>query len=337
MKAWLIIADVAAVIFMVIMLHTTYLEIQNYNSQYYEQRLMRSAEYACECAFYYASGSDDNQAMYINPAERVMSPKDILDNFDDIMALCYGMSTGQHSHTIIEDSIGTACLVTNDGFYITELFEKDENEFDLVWTPKIPYSADLNEIDLPSDNDNIISGTTYSVELSSEGWRSVVVNGSDYVYNHGTQYSEITGFPMTREIANRIIATKLTSFLAASVDHNTKVRNSADYAVFVPTGRTQSGINSMNHPTLLVVLKNAEYAHWDGIGATLAGFQLVTGTKVITYEKNGKMMYCYEGQGAKEAGYTVVKMYNTAEEAAADGCYPDNDYIFNAIKGATAD
>ena len=113
--------------------------------------------------------------------------------------------------------------------------------------------------------------------------------------------------------------------------------NSADYAVFVPTGRTQSGINSMNHPTLLVVLKNAEYAHWDGIGATLAGFQLVTGTKVITYEKNGKMMYCYEGQGAKEAGYTVVKMYNTAEEAAADGCYPDNDYIFNAIKGATAD
>lgn len=341
MKSWLVIADLAAAVFLVIMLHTTYLEIDNYKSQYNEQRLMRSSEYACECAFYYASGASDNNVLYISPADRIMTPQKVLNNFDDIMALCYGMSIGDHSRIIIEDSIGTACLVSGDGFYVTDLAETDENEYNLVWSPKIPYTADANEIDNDPTNDNVISGTTYGVTLTSEDWRRVHVTGSGptaaYTYEHKEAYNlDLTG-TMNREVANRIVATKLTNAIAYSVDRNSRIRNSSDYSIFIPTSKTQGGINSMKNPTLLVVLKNAEYAKWDGIGATLAGFQIVTGTKAISYMKNGRKMYSYEGQGAMDDGFTVIKIYDTAEQAAEAGCYPDTDYLFKPIVGATAD
>ncbi len=336
MKAWIVIADVLAALFFVIMLHTTYLEIDNYKSQYYEQRLMRSAEYACECAFYYASSSSDHEVLYLNSADRIMATTDILENFDDIMALCYDMSIDDYSRAIIEDSIGTACLVTNEGFYLTDLDETAENEYNLVWTPKIPYSADVNETDNNPANDNIISGVTYSVALESEKWRKVVVNGENYTYELGERYSQLPAGTMDRQKADRIISTKLTNMIAASVDRNTKIRNSADYSIYVPTTKTQGGINSMKYPTLLVVLKNAEYAKWDGIGATLAGFQIITGSKAISYMKDGRLMYSYEGQGAKDH-YKVIRMYDTAEKAALDGAYPDAEYLFRPIKGATAD
>lgn len=336
MKGWLVIADVAAALFLIVMLHTTYLEVSNYKEQYYEQRLMRSAEYACECAFYYASGmSSDTGVLYLNAANRVMSTKDVLNNFDDIMALCYGLGTGEKSRTMIEDSIGTACLVAGNGFYLTDLNETSEDAFELVWSPKIPYSADLNQFNDDATDDNVVSGITYSVTLDSEEWKKVAINGTLYTYDHGERYSQTTG-ALSRAKADRIISSKLTSCIAASVDRNTQIRNSSDYSVYVPTAKTQGGINSMKNPTLLVVLKNADYAKWTGTGATLAGFQIVTGTKAVSYMKGGKKMYCYEGQGAVDAGYKILQMYDTAEQAAADGCYPDTEFLFKPIKGATA-
>lgn len=392
MKNWMIICNMAALVFLIIILKIVVSQTRLYEDQYNEQRLIRASEYAAEAAFYSCILSDDDNVNYTSQAERVLAPKDALSTFDLVMALNYDMALDETSYSAIEDSIGVMCLIANDGYYLANVEKQleDNNGTDIpiykfVWSAKLPYSSDIFKIDADETNNDKISGLSYGVTLYGEqcylaatsmlkkdpaesnehlspdkntthrkedvytfsSFSGLNSDGQLQIFNNNVASGvtmddvEATMPVLDRNLADRIVSTALTDAISFSADYNTRIRDLNSYNVYIPTTQTQSGINDVKYPTLLVILKDAEYADWTGtLGATLAGFQVTDVIKTICYTDNGQKLYCYEGQGAIEElrkpenqgpSFVVDKMLSSFEEAAENGYNPDYRFIFNPI------
>lgn len=332
MRTWLNVANMLALVCLAILLVLNCKNIEIYEQQFSESRLIAAAEYAAEAAFIESVAISENLTTYESVGVTLLT-KNTLQTFDDMMAISFDMAKGEASEIAIEDSISIMCLVGNDGYYITDITETNPGEHRLVWSPKLPYSTELTRT-------NGETKETLGVTLSDEKW--FLVTGYGNMLTSGYQYDEVLkkniswinpGDPdgesitLTREFADSIVSSELTNAIAYRLSNNkfaTRPDNS-EYSMYIPAINTYTGINKINSPSLLVIINNARYSGYKGYCSTMQGFKVAWKPKVIGFTiGSGERRYCYEGQTAYVKDViTNTALYTSIEEAARAGYKPD--------------
>lgn len=332
MRTWFSIANMLAVVCLAILTVVICKNIDIYEEQFNESRLIAATEYAAEAAFINSVAISENLTTYDSVGVNLLT-KNTLQTFDDMMAISFNMARGESSEVAIEDSISTMCLIGNEGYYITDMTETDLNKLRLVWSPKLPYSTELTRT-------NGTTKDTLGVTLADEKW--YLVTGYGHTLTSGYKYDDIlrkniswinTGDPegetiaLTREFADSIVSSELTNAIVYRLSNNrfAKRPDNSEYSLYIPAINTYTGINRINSPTLLVIINNAKYSGYKGYCSTMQGFKVTWKPKVIGFTTDsGERKYCYEGQAAYvKNGITNTALYTSIEAAARAGYRPE--------------
>ena len=304
MRTWFVIAD--------------FLALEIYQEEYNESRLAYATEFAADAAFDSALEGVNIGIDYTDLSNIFINNKDVISVFDTVMEFNYNMAVNDTSDVIIEDSISTMALATNDGYYITNLTKVDTGQYRLKWSPKLPYAYTKGS-------------KTYSVNLNSQKWRMVDTNNYKGVIS-GSKYSDIAlNGALSTTIRKETVSTALTDAITQSTDNNNFARHGENFISYIPSIQTRSGINAVYSPTLIVIIHDASYSGVSNTeNVTVAGIRAQSAVYVIGYtDATGKKKYSYEWQGAGEV-YTVEKLFYSIEEAAKAGYKPDYNYLFNS-------
>mgnify|MGYP000133568647 CR=1 FL=1 len=332
MRTWFNIANMLALVCLAIVMVVICKNIDIYEEQFNESRLIAATEYAAEAAFIDSVAISENLTTYESVGVTLLT-KNTLQTFDDMMAISFDIARGEESEVVIEDSINAMCLVGNEGYYITDITETDSGEHRLIWSPKLPYSAELTRT-------NGTTKDTLGVTLSSEKW--YLVTGPGNTLTSGYKYDEILKknifwinpgdidgetLTLTRDFADSIVSSELTNAIAYRLSNNrfaTRPDNS-EYSLYIPAINTYTGINKINSPTLLVIVNNAKYSEYKGYCSTMQGFKVTWKPKVIGFTTDsGERKYCYEGQAAYvKDSVSNTTLYASIEAAARAGYKPD--------------
>lgn len=328
MKTWLNLANILALLLIMVSLAITYKQMDIYNEQYNEQRLRTASEYAAEAAFADSVIPAENDTTYQEIAANIITEK-TLKTFSRLMEFNYDMYRNETSDVNIENSIAVMCLIANDGYYITDMVPvKDISNPGtaygkrLAWSPKLPYSGRYTE------GDGKIY--TYGVTLASGKWWRVE-DGRNNV-TEGLGYSSDKTM-LTRSMADSFVSTTLTNALASRLSEGNYMERSgsSDYTVYIPSTDIYNGINSIDSPSLMVVLNNAGYSHYDGTCSTMVGLTVTWKPRILGFVENGIYKYCYEGQRNTE-DLSGVSYFNSIREAAKLGYEPDIVALANPAK-----
>ncbi len=340
MRTWFNIANMLAVICLAIVTVVICKNIDIYEAQFNESRLIIATEYAAEAAFINSVTISENLTTYESVGVTLLT-KNTLQTFDDMMALSFNIARGESGEVAIEDSISTMCLVGNEGYYITDITETDIGQHRLVWSPKLPFSTELTRT-------NGTTKDTLGVTLADEKW--YLVTGYGHTLTSGYKYDDILkkniswinpGDPngetitLTREFADSIVSSELTNAIAYRLSNNRFATrpDDSEYSLYIPAINTYTGINKINSPTLLVIINNAKYSEYKGYCSTMQGFKVTWKPKIIGFTTDaGERKYCYEGQAAYvKDGVTNTSLYTSIEAAAKAGYKPDTYALMQPV------
>lgn len=326
MKVWFSIANLLAIVCLIILTQITVKNIAIYEEQLNETRLIKATEYAAEAAFLNSITISENLTTYGELGVTLLT-QDTMRTFYDMMELSYDMVRCESNDLVIEDSIAVMCLAGNDGYYITDMIKDGPNTTGLKWTPKLPYSISLKRAVGTKED-------TLSVSLASERWWMM----SNKKLTSGWQYSEnntiwqnpedINGetVSLTRTFADSIVSSTLTNAIAYRLsDEKFNSRPYKDgYSVYLPAINTYTGINKISSPSLIVIISHADYSQYKGLCSAMQGLKVSWKPKVIGYVNDyGEKKYCYEGQSSYAQGTNSIKMFDSVEAAAKAGYMPD--------------
>lgn len=324
-----------ALFLLAIIMNTTYHRMDIYEQEYNEQRLSKATEYATYAAFSESIGKVTDDTDYDNVLDVLLNDKETLETFDDMMCFNYDLSRTNRSKQAVEDSIRTAILAAEDGYYVLTLGDDGEYGTKLMWSPKLPYSYEYK-----TNNGKRVD--TFAVNLQSEKWSMVRLEnngqlGKKEEYHSGKKYSE--SFPsndkLTDEARKEAISKTLTDALAYSADRNNSYRGGTDLGTYIPSNQTLSGINSIKTPSIMFVMQGGDYTGkiaTDGIALT--GIRAIRQIRTLGYRADdGELKYSYEWQGASEKyGQDNIVYFDSPEEAAKNGYIPDHEFIYNRIE-----
>lgn len=323
MRTWHMLVNVIEIFSLLFMMRMAYNRINIYEEEYNELCLSNATEYATEAAFVNSIGTVSKELSYVESVNKGstyinLDSSETLYYFDTLMALNYGMSLCNETFKTIEDGIGVAVLIGNSGYSITKLAKTAEDEVELRWSSKMPYVIET-------------SGTTFAVTLNNEAFQYARIENGKMTTGSGVSYKESNGL-LTDKTRKRAVATTLTDAITKTMDTNAMFREEADYSVYLPTTQTLSGINAISTPSILVVMRDTEFAGVKGAQkAALTALRTVKKIRVIGYrDANGNKKYVYEFQGMPE-NCVIETYFGTIEEAADNGYMPDYEYIFDAI------
>ena len=367
MKTWLSIANMMGIVCLMILVSILCRNIELYEDQYNEQRLIKSMEYSAEAAFINSIGVEENLTNYGSVLPIVLT-NETIPTFCDVMELNYDMSKCEANDVAVEESIGAICLMANDGYYITDTVEVRDAEFRQVWSPKLPYSVKEN----PDVVAEATTGApiTVAVTLDSNRWWATASDVSISAgFVEGMFSDEKTPdtiddkekykavfkdrYPLlflnedkvpsilNRSLADNIVSTSVTNALSYRLANQEGIgRNTtSEYSLIIPSLDTYAGINQVRNPSLIVVINNAKYSAYKGKCAAMQGLKVTWKPRILRYDskiidpKTGKPIryYCYEGQN-KNIDYDTVIPYNSEEDAARAGCCPDIESLMNPIR-----
>ena len=325
MKTWLNLANIIALLCLLFFIDSGHKEVNLYRNVYNEMRLSKATEYATDAAFFESVNAKDQNLDYIemhatNMVNAEVNPSKTLETFDIVMAMNYDMGLEQKSYEAIEDSIGAAILVGKDGYYNLTETKTGENETGLRWSPKLPYTIEAYD----GAGKKV---ATFAVTLNTQEYISIDSNGK---VKTGKNYAE-DGI-LTEEMKKTAISQTLTDAIALAMDNNSTYSGETEKSIYIPATQTFNGINDITTPTLLVLIRDADYAGVKGAQkAAFTGIKTIRQIRVITYYDNdGILKYCYEFQGAGD-DKEIVNYYDTVESAAEAGALPDYKYLFNEI------
>lgn len=346
MKNWLMVFNFVGLCCLIIMITTLYIQLETATTEYDTDRLSKAIEYSGDMAFNYSLASVNSELSYQDMNQTTLSPNLCLPAFEEIMCLNYDMSLSNDNLKYVEDSIATALLATNDGYYITLMSEVNEtgeahsNTFEFNWSPKLPYTIMTYD-----DNDKLAS--EIAVSLGTEKW--IKVNANTLAITSGTTYADIgsiktspneggdiaKSMSLSRETVSRAINTRITNAITHNIDAIAELRSDKDYTLYIPSEQTSSGLNKIDSPSLIIIMKDVDYSGEAKVrNAQISGLKVIKKVRVIGYlnELNQKK-YCYESQIADSYAVKLkaVAFFNSVEEAALAGFIPDYNYIFNKI------
>jgi hypothetical protein len=346
LKNWLMVFNFVALGCILVMLTTYYIQLDTMTTEYDTDRLSKTIEYAGDMAFNYALASVNNELAYEDMNQITLSPERCLPSFEEMMCLNYDMSICEDNLKYIEDSITTALLATNDGYYITLMSEVNgtgeahSNTFEFNWSPKLPYTIKTYD-----DDNNLAS--EIAVFLGSERW--IKVNANTMGITTGKTYADLgsiktipseggvasPSLSLNKETVARAINTRITNAITQNIDAISELRSDKDYSLYIPSEQTSSGLNKISSPSLIIIMKNVDFSGQAKVrNAQISGLKVVKKVRVIGYlDKTNKKKYCYESQIMDSTAVKLIAnaYFDSVEKAAAAGFSPDYNYIFNKI------
>lgn len=347
------------------------LEIIIFNNHYdiikrdYDSAVLAEAiEYASEAAFSQSLQTGHIGGDYTDMNDIVCDPTNTLETFNTIMCLCYDMALTEENKNLIENSIDTAVLVNNDGYYITWLSEivhsvdlegvdlttKSKNEIKTIkdniihdystyeyrWSPKLPFSYDIK---VGGINDtiafNLVNRNLVIYDNDTEKAYPLIKGDMDASTGGYIRYN---GTPYPTDVVNDLIKVRVSNDkLSDAINYNiskvTEIKGGSDYTVMLPSQTTSDGLNPVLGNSFLVVISHADYAGKARLNdAVLSGLRATDKIYYVGFkDKDGVKRYCKNGQIPMSDGikpdYEVIQKYLTADEAVRDGYAPHYEYL----------
>ena len=339
MKTWSAIFNFFAIWILILMMGVFYHHIDAIQTDYDTAVLRQVIEFAGEAAFNSAIvESGDIDMDYTNLGNVSLNPSESLKIFEDIVCLSYGMSINDENRVHIESYIPSAIMCTYDGYYITQLME--DNMAELKWSIKIPYTIDVKDA---AEKDY-----TVALRMDNEDCFVLANDTSNGLVSSYTSYNNDDGGAgfqdrvLNKNIANAKINSTITDALSYSISQISECRGGKNYnyRVYLPADTTFTGINSVNGPSLIILLSGGDFAGKASVSeAAISGLKAVARSWVVGYKDNitGQRLYCYDGQLSNEAissGTITVndKPFSTVQDAAKAGYYPDYSRLTLPIK-----
>jgi hypothetical protein len=331
---------------LIVMLTTFHIQLETSTTEYDTYRLSKAIEYSGEMAFNYSLSSVNNELTYQDMNQTTLSPNLCLPAFEELMCLNYDISICEDNMKYIEDSIATALLATNDGYYITLMSEVNatgeahSNIYEFNWSPKLPYTIKTYD-----DKDNLAS--EIAVCLGSEKW--IRVNANTLDITNGNSFADIgsiktssnengvasPSMSLTSETVSRAINTRITNAITQNIDSIKEIRSDKDYSLYIPSEQTSNGLNKINSPSLILIMKDVDFSGQAKVrNAQISGLKVIKKIRVIGYlDETNQKKYCYESQISDSINVKLnaLAYFNSVEEAALAGYTPDYNYIFNKI------
>ena len=332
MKTWSAIFNFIAIWILIIMISIFYRHLDAIQTDYDSAVLRQVIKFAGEAAFNSAIVESGNIDMdYTKLGNVSLNPNESLKAFEDIVCLSYGMSLSDENRAHIESYIPSAIMCTYDGYYITQLME--DNMAELKWSVKIPYTIEVKKP----------NGKEYTVALRMDSEDCFVLENntttglvSSYTsYNNNAGGAGFATSVLNKEIANAKINTTITNALSYNIAKISEYRGGKNYRVYIPADKTFSGINSIDGPSLVILLSGGDFAGKAKLSeAAISGLKVVARRWVVGYRDNitGEKFYCYDGQLSEEvlrSGTITVndRPFSSVHEAAQEGYYPDYEKL----------
>ncbi len=329
MKVWAAIFNVFAIMILMMLLVIYRNVTVTHEREFQEVRLAQAVQYSAEAAFLETLQVEDLDIEYSDIGAVVINPGDSLDIFESVMCLNYNMSASEENKAHIEAYVPTAVLSCNDGYYIATLSEIDTTindsvkgkEYRLKWSVKKPYLVQ-------------IGATSYAVTLNNEDWISARSNAGALDIRTGTSYGE-SGGPagLNKDAVLREVNTRINKDIAFQIDVRNFDKNSWDYKFYLPPQQTQTGVNPISRPGLLIFMQGVDFAGTQKIDVvSVAGLKTTRKIVVIGFvDGAGNRYYCYEGQLPDAMTPFVREFFSNIDEAAKANYKPHYEYLAKRI------
>lgn len=304
----------------------------HHEKQFEELRLRYALDYSAEAAFRIAIESGSIDTEYEDMAGIHLNPGDTLNVFKYLLCLNYNMSPSDENFTMLDKYVAFATLVTGDGYYMAELQEVDNvddgiegGEYELKWGLKKPYAME-------------IGNKLVALNLFNETWKCAEETGSGVRIASGGTYKEAImneGLSLSKTNTKRFINQHLSEAINESIKRRNKIYTSVpggSHFVYLPTAQTQSGVNTIERPTFIVMLQGVDFAGSFKLSAkSVAGFTTTPRKRVLGFVEGGVKYYCYESQIPEHLLDSVDDFYSTVDEAASLGYRPHLTYLRKPI------
>ena len=326
MKVWSAIFNFIGVWILILMISVYYNHLDAIQKDYDTAVLREVIGYAARAAF---DEAINTETTYADLGRAQIDVKKTLGTFVDIVSLSYNMSMSEENRAHIESYIPSAMFCTYDGYYITKLLDDDST--DLVWSLKIPYTMTVGNktVTLQMDRDE-----GFVITNVAEG----VLPYTGFGMGDGRVGIQIAS--LNRDIANARINTVITDALSHNIAKISEFRGGKNYRVYLPAKTTFSGINTIDGPSLIILLSGGDFAGKASISeAAIAGLKVVKKNWVLGFEDlNGNKWYAYETQLSEkvltENNFTVVtEPLDSVFQAADMGYKPNFEILATDIKG----
>ena len=294
MKTWSALFNFIAVWIIIIMLTVLYRHVDAIQADYDTAVLRQVIEYAGEAAFNSAVVQSGDIGMdYTKLGKVQLYTSEALRVFEDIVCLSYGMSLSAENRAHIESLIPSAILCTYDGYYITKL--ADDNVAELKWSLKIPYTIEAKR-----------NGKTSTVAIRMDSEENFVIDNDDTTgkvkpyksYGNGEDGAGFQDSELNRDIARARINTIITNALSHNISQISADRGGKNYRVYLPAETTFTGINTIDGPSLIILLEGGDFAGKAKVSeAAISGLKVVRKRWVMGFkDAEGNLWYCYESQ-----------------------------------------
>ena len=319
MKAWSAIFSLIAVWILMIMMAVAYRQLDAIQTDYDTAVLRQVIDYAGKAAFEKAKKSGQLGISYIDIDSVRLDPSEVLKEFENIVCMSYNMSLSDENRVYIESFISAAVLCTYDGYYVAQ--RVDDTSTILEWSLKIPYTYTSKDgTKVVTLNMNVDKG--YVIDKAT---------GDVSEYNaFGAAETGIQATELNRNIANARINSIINNVLSFSVAKTTADIGGKWYRVYIPAKTTITGINTINKPSLIILLEGGKFAGKAKIReAAISGLTVVSREWIVGYkDMDGNMLYCYESQLSDlEIRENNLEIYNkpfsSTKEANKYGYNPD--------------
>lgn len=309
-------------------------KVTAYNEKQLEElRLRYALDYSAEGAFRVSIESGSIDTEYEDMSGINLNPGSTLETFKYLLCLNYNMSPSDENFKMLDRYIAFATLVTGDGYYMSELHEVDTlddnidgGEYELKWGLKRPYTI--------KQGNKLVS-----VNLFNESWKSAEEDGKGVKILSGNTYKDAilnAGISLDRSTTKRVINQQLTDSINASIKRRNEMYTSVsggDNFIYLPTVQTQSGVNTVDKPSFIVMLQGVDFAGSFTLDAkSVSGYTTAARKKVLAFEEQGVKYYCYESQLPESLLDKVDNFYNTVDDAASLGYRPHLTYLRKPIK-----
>ncbi len=326
----------------------TYNRTDLINKAFDTKRLDTALDYCTEAAFLEAVDTGTLENDYSNLYNITLNPENSLDIFERMMCINYNMSTSEANMKAVEDNIVAALMACNDGYYISD-FESIQDEskntiHPLMWSLKRPYTLTVyNNSKALTEAEQKASGIkgVYSVHLADRQGILLKNNGTPVYFTDYTKAedaSKLTGYKINDTLVRGAISKSITDNLRDAIEKKYQMQGGVTYNFYIPMKDTESGINSINYPSLLFIFNGGDFTgKVTRRQVSLGGFKVARRVEVIGYVRkiNGvdRKLYCYESQIPSTVISTldVREKFATIEDAAQSGYTPDYTYIYNLI------
>lgn len=333
MRVWSVIYNVFGSLLIMFILLVLYRDIVENERQFEELRLKYAIDYATEGAFQ-ASLEGGNLGISYQDLQNIkVVPENVLSVFKGIMMTSYDMSYSEQNFKGLDNYISGAVLALSDGYYI--LTPKDYNNSELIWGLKKPYSVKYSDTQYVAYN---ISNQNWMMARKSDV--NPVIRGDDWASLRASGVEVGVSDTALRQKINTLINRRLTDDINYTIKQRNLYRNSLgvvesmgrevklDDFVYLPAVQTDSGVNSITKPSLLMIMSGVDFAGTTRLESkSIGGLTVAKKIRVLAYVRDGKKYYCYEGQLPETQ--VVDRFYNSTDEAAKGGYTPD---LVNLVK-----